>query len=158
MGKSLTAVLITLSVLLVLGSKCNHIVVVCEDGAEQECFCPDGTVGNQVCRSDGSGWESCDCTTYSIWCDDETDLCWQDPQKDAYDYDDIGLTQPDAIRYCEELVFGGYDDWKLPNIDEMRTVIRGNLPAETDGEYCEKGTTVVVLRRDGVKIVVTEEK
>ncbi len=30
--------------------------------------------------------------------------------------------------------------------------------AETDGEYCEKGTTVVVLRRDGVKIVVTEEK
>jgi hypothetical protein len=134
MGKSLTAVLITLSVLLVLGSKCNHIVVVCEDGAEQECFCPDGTVGNQVCRSDGSGWDSCDCTTYSIWCDDETDLCWQDPQKDAYDYDDIGLTQPDAIRYCEELVFGGYDDWKLPNIDEMRTVIRGNLPAETDGE------------------------
>ncbi|MBW2651702.1 MAG: hypothetical protein JRC57_01265, partial [Deltaproteobacteria bacterium] len=81
MGKSLIAVLITLSALLVLGSKCKHIVVVCEDGAEQECFCPDGTVGNQVCRSDGSGWESCDCTYYSVWCDDEADLCWQDPQK-----------------------------------------------------------------------------
>ncbi|MBW2553503.1 MAG: DUF1566 domain-containing protein [Deltaproteobacteria bacterium] len=134
MRKPLIAVLITLSALLVLGSKCKHIVVVCEDGAEQECFCPDGTVGNQVCRSDGSGWESCDCTYYSVWCDDEADLCWQDPQKDAYDYDDIGLTQPDAVRYCEEVVFGGYDDWRLPDIDELRTLIRGNPPTEADGE------------------------
>ena len=41
-----------------------------------------------------------------------TDISWQDPQKDAYDYDDIGLQQPDALRYCEELVMGGYDDWR----------------------------------------------
>ena len=70
---------------------------------------------------------------YSIWCDDGTGLCWQDPQKDAYDLEDPGLIQPDAVRYCEELVFGGYDDWRLPNIDEMRTVISGNPPAETGG-------------------------
>ena len=31
------------------------------------------------------------------------------------------------------------------------------LVAETDGEYFNKGTNVVVLRLDGVKIVVAEE-
>jgi hypothetical protein len=134
MGKSWIAVLVILSVFIFLGSQCNQFVVVCEDGDQQECFCPDGTVSNQLCRSDGSGWESCDCTTYSIWCDDATGICWQDPQKDAYDLEDPGLIQPDAVRYCEELVLGGYDDWRLPDIDEMRTVISGNPPVETDGD------------------------
>ena len=106
----------------------------CLLGETQECFCSDGSLSIQSCKSDASGWEPCDCTYYTVWCDNETDLCWQDPQKDAYDYDDIGLTQPDALRYCEELVFGGYDDWRLPNIDEMRTVISGNPPTETGGE------------------------
>ena len=127
MGRSLLAVIITLSMFVFLGSKCNNIT-------QQECFCPDGTTSTQVLNPDGSGWEDCECTTYSIWCDDETGICWQDPQKDAYDLEDPGLIQEDAIRYCEELVLGGYDDWRLPNIDEMRTVIAGNPPAEAGGE------------------------
>ena len=134
MGRSWLAVLITLSMFVLVGSKCNNVLVVCEDGDEQECFCPDGAVSTQVCRSDGKSWEGCECTTYSIWCDDETGICWQDPQKDAYDLEDPGLVQPDAIRYCEELVLEGYDDWRLPDIDEMRTVIDGNPPAEAGGE------------------------
>ena len=133
MGKSWIAVFITLSALLVLGSRINQVAVACEVGEEQECFCPEGTASNQVCRSDGSGWETCDCTTYSIWCDDTTGICWQDPQKDAYDLEDPGLTQPDALRYCDELVMGGYDNWRLPTIDEMRTVIAGNPPVEAGG-------------------------
>ena len=79
------------------------------------------------------GHIDCDCPFYTVWWDNGTNLCWQDPQKDAYDYDDPGLTQPDAVRYCEELVFDGYDDWRLPNIDEMRTVISGNPLTETGG-------------------------
>lgn len=134
MGKSWIAMFISLTVLLVLECGLNQVAGACEVGEEQECFCPDGTVSTQVCRSDGNGWKTCDCTTYSIWCDDTTGICWQDPQKDAYDLEDPGLTQPDALRYCEELVMGGYDDWRLPNIDEMRTVIAGNPPVEADGE------------------------
>jgi hypothetical protein len=88
----------------------------------------------QICISDGRGWEDCACTNYTVWCDPDTDLCWQNPQKDAYDYDDAGLTQPDAIRYCKELVFGGYSDWRLPDIDELRTLLRGNEPTMTDGD------------------------
>ena len=105
----------------------------CLVGETQECFCSDGTLGIQSCKADGSGWDPCGCTFYTVWCDNETNLCWQDPQKDAYDFDDPGLTQPDALRYCEELVLYGYDDWRLPNIDEMRTVISGNPPTETSG-------------------------
>ena len=134
MRKSLFFGITALIAALFIGSCCDQIVIVCEDGEAQKCFCPDGTISNQSCRNDGSGWESCDCSYYIIWCDNATDLCWQNPQKDAFDYDDPGLTQPDAIRYCEELVLGGYDDWRLPDIDEMRTLIRGNPPTETGGE------------------------
>jgi len=108
--------------------------VSCTPGETQECFCPDGTTAIQSCRTDGNGWNQCDCTYYSFWCNPTTNLCWQDPQKDAYTTNDPGLTQPDAVRYCEEVVFAGYDDWQLPNIDELRTLIRGNPPTETGGE------------------------
>ncbi len=107
----------------------------CKPWQRQLCFCSDGSVALQSCRDDGSGWEPCDCTTlYSVWCDNATGLCWQDPQKDAYDYSDTGLTHPDSLRYCEELVLAGHDDWRLPDIDELRTLLRGNAPSETDGE------------------------
>jgi len=106
----------------------------CDPSTTQRCFCPDGTVKEQVCKQDGSGWEPCTCIYYTAWCDNSTGLCWQDPQKDAYIEDDIGVTQPDAIRYCKELVLGGYNDWRLPTIDELRTLIRGNPATESGGE------------------------
>jgi hypothetical protein len=107
----------------------------CEPGAAQPCYCSDGTTAEQLCRDDGTGWEDCDCTNkYAYWNDPATNLTWQNPQKDAYTKDDGGVTQPDAIRYCEELVLGGYDDWRLPDIDELRTLLKGNPPAETGGD------------------------
>src|SRR5210317_91861 len=66
---------------------------------EKECFCSDGTVSIQACRVDGSGCESCECTEYSIWCDPDTSLCWQDPQREAFNYDDLGVTAKEAGQY-----------------------------------------------------------
>jgi len=106
----------------------------CLVGETQACFCSDDTTSIQNCRADGNGWDPCACTEYTIWNDPDTNLSWQDPQRDAYDYNDPGLPQPDALRYCEELVIGSYDDWWLPDIDELRTLIRGNPEAMTGGD------------------------
>jgi len=108
----------------------------------QICICPNGKMSFQRCSGGGDGsWTDCDCTYYTVWCDEATGLCWQDPQKDAKDpawnYDTrkgyYGLSGPDANRYCEELVLGGYSDWRTPSIDELRTIIRGNPATETGG-------------------------
>jgi len=101
--------------------------------ATQECVCSDGTMHVQECRVDGKGCEPCECTEYTVWCDPDTDLCWQDPQREAYNYDDIGLTPKATIQYCEELVLGGYDDWRVPNIKELRSLIAGNPDTEAGG-------------------------
>ena len=108
----------------------------------QFCICSNGKISFQKCNGNSTGWQDCDCTYYTVWCDNSTNLCWQDPQKDAnetaWDYDTeegyYGLTGPDANRYCEELVLGGYSDWRAPTIDEIRTIIRGNPATETGGD------------------------
>ncbi len=106
----------------------------CTPGDTQQCYCPDGRVNQQTCREDGEAWENCDCTYYTAWCDEASGLCWQDPQKDGYDPAEGGVVPADAVRYCNQLAFGGYADWRLPTISELRTLIRGNPDTEPDGE------------------------
>ena len=105
----------------------------CEPGQTQSCYCSDGKVKEQTCKADGKSWETCDCMYYSAWCDDTSGLCWQDPQKDGYDNAEGGVVPADAIRYCRQVAFGGHADWRLPTINELRTLIRGNPNTETDG-------------------------
>ncbi len=64
---------------------------------------------------------------FSKWCDHITRLCWQDPPYEE------GLDWDDAVNYCENLHLAFYDDWRLPNIDELRTLIRGTSDTETAG-------------------------
>lgn len=47
--------------------------------------------------------------------DDETELTWQDNAIVASQT----LEWTAAIDYCEDLVHGGYDDWRLPNFNAL---------------------------------------
>ena len=39
----------------------------------------------------------------------------------------------DAINYCKNLNEGGHSDWRLPNIDELRTLIQNHSGTQTGG-------------------------
>jgi hypothetical protein len=49
--------------------------------------------------------------------DSTTDLVWQD------DATSPQTTWESAIRYCEDLELGGSTDWRLPNINELTSIV-----------------------------------
>lgn len=62
-----------------------------------------------------------------------TDLMWH---KDTADVDGNGsigdgdrLGWQDALEYCKNLVFAGHNDWRLPNVAELHTIIDYGRPS-----------------------------
>lgn len=56
--------------------------------------------------------------TVEIVTDSTSSLQWQDNNM-------AKTTQKnwnEAVNYCEDLSFGGYDDWRLPSVDELQTL------------------------------------
>ena len=65
--------------------------------------------------------------------DNVTGLVWQQtPDSQKYSWDD-------AQTYCDNLVLGDRDDWRMPTISEVRTIING-CPATELGGSC--GVTI----------------
>jgi len=58
-----------------------------------------------------------------IWTDPTTGLIWQDPTTQHAVWSASFGNPP--LLYCENLELGGFSDWRLPNIDELRTLLRG---------------------------------
>jgi len=48
--------------------------------------------------------------------DNETGLQWQDNETTERSWQD-------AIEYCEALTLGSYDDWRLPNTNELDSIV-----------------------------------
>lgn len=55
------------------------------------------------------------------WQDDATGLLWADKDNGS----DVNWSQ--AAGYCENLSLGGYDDWRLPTINELKTLYDRSL-------------------------------
>jgi hypothetical protein len=61
------------------------------------------------------------------WVDPTTGLMWQNPQAPS------STQWANAVAYCEALVIGGFNDWRMPNLAELRTLVRGCPDSEPGG-------------------------
>ena len=59
--------------------------------------------------------------------DEATGLMWQ--QSDS----GLGMSWEEALKYAEDLVLGGYDDWRLPNAKELQSIVDYTRSPQTSG-------------------------
>ena len=133
-------------------SDVNSIPDACGNGTVDPGEACDGeNFGNADCVTEGfaSGRLTCtemcrlDTTTCStevqrVFSDPETNLTWQGclagqsgPDCTLGSFQEMNHAA--ALSHCEGLSWGTYDDWRLPNIDELRTLMRDCPSTETGG-------------------------
>jgi hypothetical protein len=56
--------------------------------------------------------------------DPATDLCWEDPLAGG------NVTWGEATSYCNDLTAAGHDDWRIPLVQELISLIRGCQTSE----------------------------
>ncbi len=62
------------------------------------------------------------------WYDSASDLVWQNPPADNK------MNWECAKEYCANLNLDGHDDWRLPTIGQLRSLIRGCSETKTGGD------------------------
>lgn len=83
--------------------------------------------GDQCLRCDERTRE-CGLSADVVWTDPRTKLLWK-----RYAEGGRGRTWEAAQTDCQSLNFCGRDDWRLPTIGELRTLVQNCPPTETDG-------------------------
>ncbi|MFH1436120.1 MAG: DUF1566 domain-containing protein [Pseudomonadota bacterium] len=104
----------------------GHITVACSGGDDCDDEDPDSFLGE--CEGVSECCDGCR-QMNGCWRDPTTGYLWQDPPMTD------GLAWDAAISYCAGLSLAGHDEWKLPTISELRTLIRGCAATE-DGGPC----------------------
>lgn len=123
---------------------------VCSPGASQTCACPGGSSGFQRCNSIGSGWGICGgCTTSKKDSGSGTcgacssrELCENGKCISTRQYKGLmwqvvasarTYSWSGAKSFCQTLSLGGYSNWRLPTIEELRLLIYKCPPTITGG-------------------------
>ena len=63
-----------------------------------------------------------------VACNNDQPLQWSEKAPNS-------MTWDEAKQYCKNLDEGGHNDWRLPNIDELRTLIKA--PETISGGKCQ---------------------
>jgi len=88
--------------------------------------------------------------------DNATGLMWVKDGNGAGCNSGVGLAWAAAITFADDLAFGGYSDWRLPNIKELQSIVDygASNPAidssftNTRSDYYWSGTTYAVYTVD----------
>lgn len=96
---------------------------VIDDIAVDETLADDDTVSGQTFDKNGKG----------MWFDEATSLFWEEPMGNK-GVGGMGPSHANSEKYCTGLNIGGAHDWRLPTIDEQRTLIRGVSTTMTSGK------------------------
>ena len=85
------------------------------------------------------------------WTDTTSDLMWQTESTSGE------LDWKSAIEHCDSLVYADYDDWRLPSISELRSLVRGCPATEPGGECGVTDSCVGVECWESYECAVCEE-
>ena len=91
--------------------------------------------------------------------DTETGLQWQNDDK-------IEMNWREAIEYCEDLDFGEYSDWRLPNKKELHSIVdyktcypsTGSVFDDTASKYYWTSTTDALHKKNAYVVDFREGK
>ena len=95
--------------------------------------------GDSTPDADSDNQESgFDQDSQGIWVDPKpftgtVHLMWENPMGNT-GVGGTGISHANAETYCNNLVLAGHDDWRLPTIDELRTLVRGVSTTMTGGK------------------------
>jgi len=102
---------------------CMAGACVCQPACEEDSCADDGCGGScGPCGEDGTCQDG-KCS-YEWWTDQESGLVWQNPPAGNKKWQE-------AKQYCTALTLGGFDDWHLPDVGELRSLIAGCPEAES---------------------------
>jgi hypothetical protein len=77
-------------------------------------------------EGEGVASEMTDCEEGKL--DSVTNLCWENPPST------LRFTWDEALTYCDDLTASGHDDWRLPKIQELISLIRGCVDMHATGD------------------------
>ena len=76
--------------------------------------------------TDDAQFPECSASSGTPCKDSSSGLIWSARSSSSY-------TWSNAVSYCDNLTEGGYSDWHLPNINELRTLIKNCAGSQTGG-------------------------